>query len=98
MPGKYFDAVSPTGALHRHSQTRGKIVDVDSAVLRQQRRFQENPKMASAFAHFQRRLHLVLPEVVLELQEVFHCVLVIGIDGDPFTTLCGRVYGVQADR
>ena len=54
--------------------------------------------MASAFAHFQRGLHLVLTEVVLELQKVFHCVLVIGIDGDPFTTLCGRVYGVQADR
>ena len=72
-------------------------MDVDSAVLRQQGRCQEDPKVAPSFAHFQRRLDPVLHEVVLQLQQVLHGVLVVGVDGDPFTPLGRRVDGIQAD-
>jgi hypothetical protein len=36
--------------------------------------------------------------VVLKLQEVFNGVLVIGVDGDPFTTLCGWVDAIKPYR
>ena len=54
--------------------------------------------MPPAFAHFQRRLDLVLCEVVLQLQQVLHGVLVVGVDDDPFTALCGWVDGIQSHR
>ena len=60
--------------------------------------FPAESKDGPPFAHFQRRLHLVLPEVVLEPQEVFHRVLVIGVVGDPFATLGGGIYRIQTNR
>src|SRR5215471_12969003 len=60
--------------------------------------FPAESKDGPPFAHFQRRLHLVLPEVVLEPQEVFHRVLVIGVVGDPFATLGGGIYRIQTKR
>src|SRR5690349_21467058 len=53
--------------------------------------------MASTLAHFERRFHIVLPKVVLELKEVFECILVIRIDRDPFAALSGRTYRVQTN-
>ena len=71
-------------------------MDVDSALLGQQGRCQEDPKMPTALAHFQRRLNLVLCQVVLQLQQVLHGVPVVGIDGDPLTALGRGVNGIQA--
>ena len=45
-----------------------------------------------------RGLNAILPEVVLELEQVFHGVLVVGVDGNPFTTLRGRIDSIQTDR
>jgi hypothetical protein len=39
--------------------------------------------MASAFAHFERRFHVIPPEVVLEVKKVFQGILVIGVNRDP---------------
>jgi hypothetical protein len=54
--------------------------------------------MPAALAHFQRRFHPVLCQVVLLLEQVLHGVLVVGVNGDPFTALRRGVDGVQADR
>ena len=95
---KHLDALGQARALHRHSQPQSKIMDVDSALLGQQGRCQEDPKMPTALAHLQRRLHLVLCQVVLQLEQVLHGVLVVGVDGNPFTALGRGVDGIQADR
>ena len=71
-----------------------QIVHVESAFPGQQWCRQKNPQMAPAFAHFQGRFHLVLPELVLQFQQVLHGVLVIRIDGDPFAPLRLWVDGV----
>ena len=65
--GKHLDPVGQTRALYRHTQPQCKIMDVDSAFSGQQGRCQEDPKMPSALAHFQRRFHSILNQVVLEL-------------------------------
>ena len=65
--GKHFDPVGQTRALYRYSQPQCKIMDVDSAFSGQQGRCQEDPKMPTALAHFQRRFHSILNQVVLEL-------------------------------
>ena len=71
-------------------------MDVDSALHGQQRRCQKDPKVPTALAHLQRRFHSVLSQVVLQLQQVLHGVLVVGVDGDPFTALGRGVDGIQA--
>ena len=53
--------------------------------------------MPTALAHFQCRFHSILDQVVLELQQVLHGVFVVGIDRNPFTTLGGRIDGIQPD-
>ena len=54
--------------------------------------------MPASLAHFQRRVHPVPREVILQLHQVLHRVLVVRVDGDPFAPLAGRVDSVQADR
>ena len=96
--GKHLDAVGKTHAFHRNAQLHGQIVDINSAFSGQQRRCQEDPKMPTASAHLQRRLHSVLCQVVLQLQQVLNGVLVVSVDGEPFTALGGRVDSVKAGR
>jgi len=73
-------------------------MDADSALFRKHWACQKNPKMTASPAHLQRRFHLVLCKVVLQLQQVFHRILVIGVDGNPFAALRRGVDGVKADR
>ena len=95
--GKHLDAVCQARTLDWHSQSRSKIMDEDSALFSKQRRCQKDPKMAASPAHLQRRFHLVLCKVVLQLQQVLHGVLVVGVDGNPLTALRRGVNGIQAD-
>ena len=53
--------------------------------------------MPSPLAHLQRRLDLVLAEVVVELHEVLHGALVVSVDGDPLAPLGSWVDGIEAD-
>jgi hypothetical protein len=73
-------------------------MDVNPAFFGQQRGSQKYPEMAATFAHLQRRLHSVLTQVVLELQQVVHRIPVVGIDSNPFAALSGGVDGIETDR
>src|SRR6266496_181365 len=96
--GKYFDAFSQARPLHWHPQSQCNIVNVDTTFFCQERRRKKDPQMAASSAHFERRLNSVLAQPVLEFQQVFHCVLVISIDGDPLAALIVGIDRVQADR
>jgi hypothetical protein len=96
--GKDLNAVRQAGALYRHTQPQGEVVDVDPALFSQQRRRKKNPKVSTPFAHLQGRLDLVLAQVVLQFEEVVHGVLVIGVNGDPFASLSRWVNGVEPNR
>jgi hypothetical protein len=43
--------------------------------------------MATSSAHFESRLKPILAQSVFELQQVFHGIFVIGINGQPFAAL-----------
>jgi hypothetical protein len=45
----------------------------------------------------QRRIHTVLLEAVVQLDEISERILVISVDGDPLAPLRGGVDGVKAD-
>src|SRR5215472_6408455 len=72
-------------------------MNVDSTLARQQGCRQQDPEMPSPPAHFECRFDVVLPEVVLELQQVFHGFLVISINGHPFAALSQGIDCVQTD-
>ena len=97
MPGKYLNPVRQARTLHRQPKPSGEVVNIDSALAGQQRRRQQDPEVASSLAHFECRFDDILPEVVLELQQIFHCVLIVGINRYPFAALRRRIDLIQAN-
>jgi len=56
LPGKELDAVAQTGcSLDRHAQPEGNIVDIDPALLRQERLLAEDLEMPATAGHLQGR-------------------------------------------
>src|SRR5436190_6800790 len=96
--GKYLDAFPQARPLHRHSQSQGNVVNVDTAISCQERLRKKDPQMAASSAHLECRLNSVLTQPILQLQQVFHGMFVIGIDGDPLAALVVGINRVQADR
>src|SRR5690349_21088923 len=95
---EYLDALPQPKTLNAQSQSERQVVNVDSAVAGERRFLHENPKMAPASAHFERRMHLVPLEEVLQFEKVLHRSRIVGVDGNPLRSLCGRVNRIQADR
>src|SRR5581483_1342172 len=54
--------------------------------------------MASALAHLQRGFHMVLRELILELNEVIHCLGVVCIDRNPLAALVHWINRIQPYR
>src|SRR5690242_19388068 len=98
MLGKDLDAVGESGALDPHAQAECLIVDIDPALSRQEGLSKKGPQVAAAFAHLQCSFYAILSQVVLKLQQVLDCILIICVNGDPFTSLRGGVNGVKSDR
>ena len=70
-------------------------MNIDPTLAGQQRRRQQDPEVASTLAHFERRFDAILPELVLELQQIFHGVFVVSINRDPFAALRRRIDRIQ---
>ena len=96
--GKYFDTFFQTRLLHRHCQSQSNVMNVDTAVSCQKRCLKKDPQMAASSAHFKCGLNPVLAQPVLELQQVVHRILVVGIDGHPLARLVVGIDRVQANR
>src|SRR5207247_10217201 len=95
---EYFVHFFKSKPLHRHCQSQCNVMNVESAVFRQKWLLKKDPQMTASSAHFESRLNPVLAQPVLELQQVLHCVLVVGIDSHPFAALILGVDRVQANR
>src|ERR1700730_11636338 len=63
--GKHLDAIAWTRALHRHSQPQRNVVNVDTAVFRQQRPGKKNPEMPPSPAQLERGFNSVLDQPTL---------------------------------
>ena len=97
LPWEDFDAFSQTNSLDPHSEVECQIADIHPALARQCGLFHENPKVAAPLAHFEGRVHPVLLEGVLQLQQVFHCIGIVRVDGNPLGALRRGIDGVQPD-
>src|SRR6516162_6607956 len=98
LPGKELDAVAQTGcSFDRHAQPEGHVVDIDPALLRQERLLAEDPEMPAAAGHLQGRGNAIEFQLALELAKVEEGIVIIGVNGDPFTALRLWVDGVKAD-
>ena len=95
LPGKELDPVSKTGcSLDRHGQPEGDVVDVDPALFRQERLLAEDPEVSATARHLQSSRDAVQLQLALQFAQVEERVVIVGIDGDPFTALRLRVDGI----
>jgi len=92
---KDLDAVPQAGrSLDGYPETQGDVVDVDPALFRQERLLAEDPEVPATSRHLQRSRDAVQLQLALQFSEVEERVVIVGIDGDPFTTLRLRVDGI----
>src|SRR5258708_4075753 len=85
---KYLDSLRQTRpALYRHVQAKGQVVDVDSAVPCKQRLVRKDPEVSAAPRPFEGRLNFILPQLPLQLQKIFQCVLIVSINCHPLGAL-----------
>ena len=85
------------GSLDGYPETQGDVVDIDPALFRQERLLAEDPEVPATSRHLQRSRDAVQLQLALQFSEVEERVVIVGIDGDPFTTLRLRVDGIYAD-
>jgi len=99
LPREDLDTLGQACAsFHRNSQPSRQVVDVDPAVACEQRLFGKDPEVPAAARLFERRLNSVLAQLPLQLEQVFECVLVIGIDSHPLGALRLWIEGVDPNR
>jgi hypothetical protein len=96
--GKNLDAFPLAPALYRYPQFQRDLANVNSALLRRKRFLQKDPQMSASSAHFERRLDPAFAQLILELEQVFHCIPVVGVDSYPFAALILGVDRIEADR
>src|SRR5215469_4655327 len=85
---KDLDAVPQAGrSLDGYPKTQGDVVDVDPALFRQERLLAEDPEVPAASRHLQSSRDAVQLQFALQFAQVEERVLIVGIDGNPFTTL-----------
>jgi len=83
--------------LDGYPETQGHIVDVDPALFRQKRLLAEDPEVPATSRHLQSCRDAVQLQLALQFAQVEERVVIVGIDGDPFTALRLRVDGIEAD-
>jgi len=87
----------PPASLDRNTQPQGNAANVDPAISGWERLRHEDPDMSPATAILKCRLHPVLPEVKLELEEISERILIVRVNGQPLRALGDRVDSVQTD-
>ena len=88
-------SATPTGcALDRPAQAEGDVVDVDPALFRQERLLAEDPEVSAAAGHLQGRGNAIEFQLALEHAKVEEGVVIISVNGGPFTALRLRVDGI----
>ena len=93
---KHLNPLGKTGsAFQWDSQPAGKIVDVDSALLCQERLFHEDPKVTAAARPFKGRVNTVLAKFPLQLEQVFECIPVVRINGQFPLHAVLRISGIK---
>ena len=94
---EYLNAICQTlASFHRDFEPASEVVDVDSAMPRQQRFGGKYPEMAAATGFLKCGIHAILTQLPLQLEQVFERVRVVGVNGDPLGALRLRVKRVEA--
>jgi hypothetical protein len=70
LPGKDLDAFRQSCAFDRQSQPQGRVIKVNAALASQGRLLEEDPEMPAAVGLLKRWFDPVLPELILEFQQV----------------------------